>query len=193
MSTDDATIEQQIQAKGKTAPRITAQDVESAIDSEHYFTAAEGVLGMLTSDGVEPNSFERANAAPAALRLLTFCTLVLRNGFTVTGESACVSPENFDAEIGRTVARQNAVRQVWPLLGYALCEKLATTPKNFKDRVIAEKAELDTKRASLENFVREGGVYLALPEDERGRLVDQYEHMTRYSAILAERIANFTA
>lgn len=60
-----------------------------------------------------------------ALGLLTFCVLVLKNGFTVTGESACASPENFDAEIGRKIARQNAVNKIWPLMGYALREKLA--------------------------------------------------------------------
>jgi hypothetical protein len=51
--------------------------------------------------------------------------LVLRNGFTVTGESACASPENFDAEIGRKIARANAVQKVWPLMGYELRSKLA--------------------------------------------------------------------
>jgi hypothetical protein len=61
---------------------------------------------------------------PAALKLLTFCVLVLRNGFTVTGESACASPENFDAEIGRKIARQNAVNKVWPLLGFRLRDRL---------------------------------------------------------------------
>jgi len=60
----------------------------------------------------------------AALDTLTFCVLVLRNGFTVTGESACVSPENFDAELGRKIARQNAVDKAWPLMGYALKERL---------------------------------------------------------------------
>lgn len=59
-----------------------------------------------------------------ALSLLTFCVLVLRNGFTVTGESACASPENFDAEIGRKIARQNAVAKIWPLMGYELRSKL---------------------------------------------------------------------
>ena len=59
------------------------------------------------------------------LSLLTFCVLVLRNGFTVTGESACASPENFDAEIGRQIARQNAVSRIWPLMGYELRSKLA--------------------------------------------------------------------
>ena len=58
------------------------------------------------------------------LDLLTFCVLMLRNGFMVTGESACASPENFDAEIGRKVARQNAVSKIWPLLGFALKQKL---------------------------------------------------------------------
>ena len=61
-----------------------------------------------------------------ALDLLTFCVLVLKNGFTVTGESACASPENFDAELGRKIARQNAVQKIWPLMGYELRSKLAT-------------------------------------------------------------------
>ena len=50
--------------------------------------------------------------------------LVLRNGFTVTGEFACASPENFDAEIGQKIARQNAFQKIWPLLGYELRTKL---------------------------------------------------------------------
>ena len=68
-----------------------------------------------------------------SLNLLTFCVLVLRNGFTVTGESACASPENFDAEIGRKVARANAVEKMWPLMGYALKEKLHAS-EQFKAR-----------------------------------------------------------
>lgn len=64
-----------------------------------------------------------------SLHLLTFCVLVLRNGFTVTGESACVSPENFDAEIGRKIARQNAMDKIWPLLGFALKQKLHEAEK----------------------------------------------------------------
>ncbi|WP_249821492.1 Gp49 family protein, partial [Escherichia coli] len=55
----------------------------------------------------------------------TFCVLVLRNGFTVTGESACASQENFDAEIGRKIARQNAVNKIWMLEGYLLKQKLS--------------------------------------------------------------------
>ena len=59
----------------------------------------------------------------AVLRRLTFCVLVLKNGFTVVGESACASPENFNADIGRRIACENAVDKLWPLLG-TLREKL---------------------------------------------------------------------
>ena len=62
------------------------------------------------------------------MALLTFCVLVLRNGFTVTGKSACASPENFNAQVGREVAREDAVNQVWSLMGYALKERLSQRP-----------------------------------------------------------------
>ena len=120
---NDQTIEQEIQAKGLTAPRITPADVEAEIAGETYFTAADGYRSAPCFD---PNG-QPADCLPppAPLELLTFCVLVLRNGFTVTGESACASPENFDAEIGRKIARQNAVQKIWPLMGYELRTKLA--------------------------------------------------------------------
>jgi hypothetical protein len=123
----DQQVEDMIQAKGKTAARVTPDDIEAAIVSEHYFTAAEGALGAAAAmpDGgwEDPIGFP----CPSALGLLTFCVLVLRNGFTVTGESACASPENFDAEIGRKIARQNAVQKIWPLEGYLLKQRLSMT------------------------------------------------------------------
>ena len=119
-------IEQEIQNKGLTAPRVTMADIEANIVSEHYFTAADGRYGAIINEtyvGTELPRDDDGDLEP--LELLTFCVLVLRNGFTVTGESACASPENFDAEIGRKIARQNAVQKIWPLMGYALKEKLA--------------------------------------------------------------------
>lgn len=124
--TDDSAIEQEIQAKGLTAPRVTPADIEANITSEFYFTAAQGVLG---ASGHEVSSVR----AGTALNLLTFCVLVLRNGFTVTGESACASPENFDAEVGRKIARANAVNKMWPLLGFALKERLRA--QDAEDRI----------------------------------------------------------
>lgn len=114
------TIEQEIQAKGLTAPRVTPQDIEANIASEVYFTAAEAANW---AGGVPP--MEGFREKYAALECLTFCVLILRNGFTVTGESACASPENFDAEIGRKIARENAINKVWPLMGYELRSKLS--------------------------------------------------------------------
>lgn len=123
--TDDSAIEQEIVAKGKTAPRITPAQVEQSIVSEHYFTADQGARAAqqfdaflnahLYGEGVVDTS-----KVPKELSLLTFCVLVLGNGFTVTGESACASPENFDDEIGRKIARKNATEKIWPLLGFEL-------------------------------------------------------------------------
>ena len=113
--TDDM-IEQEIQAKGLTAPRITPADLEANIASEWYINAGDGVV---------LDDFQPPVPANHPLRLLTFCVLVLKNGFTVTGESACASPENFDAELGKKIARQSAVAKVWPLMGYELRSKLA--------------------------------------------------------------------
>lgn len=120
---NDQTIEQEIQSKGLTAPRVTQDDIEANIASEHYFTGAEGLFGAECVRKIrgEPVAEE---FSPPALGLLTFCVLVLRNGFTVTGESACASPENFDAEIGMKIARQNAVAKIWPLMGYELKSRL---------------------------------------------------------------------
>lgn len=219
---NDAAIEQEIQAKGKTAARVTPADLQDNIVECHYFTAASA-LGIpraeiarvahevnraycqALGDQSQPNwvdapqwqkesalvgvnlHCDNPNAGAEAshkswmaqkeaegwtygpekrpdlkqhhcmvpfdqlpreqqakdylfrgvvhalnegydthptLGLLTFCVLVLKNGFTVTGESACASPENFDAEIGRKIARQNAEQKIWPLMGYALKQRL---------------------------------------------------------------------
>ncbi len=94
----DSEIEKEIQAKGLTAPRITPEHLESVIVSEQYH--------------VFPNT------------TFTACLLTLTNGYTVLGESACASPENFNAELGRKIARENAKNKIWALEGYLLRQKL---------------------------------------------------------------------
>jgi hypothetical protein len=108
--------EHELAAKS-TAPRVTAEDLENAIASEHY-ASGDYAVGML----------DITNPAHGPLGLLTICILVLRNGFTVTGTSACASADNFDAEIGKRIARQDAMRQLWPLLGYQLRDRLHFAP-----------------------------------------------------------------
>jgi hypothetical protein len=95
---NDESIEEEIRRKGLTGPRITPEGIESVIV------------------GVDFHVFPGT--------MLTVCCLTLRNGFTVVGESACASPANFDAEIGRKIARENAKQKIWALEGYLLKEKL---------------------------------------------------------------------
>jgi len=99
----DESIEKEIVSKGLIAPRITPADVEAAISGEEYHRLTE---------------------------TLTVCVLTLVNGFTVTGESACASPENYNAEIGGKIARENARDKIWVLEGYLLKQKLYEEAKN---------------------------------------------------------------
>ena len=119
----DKTTEQLIQEKCLTAPRVTPDDLQANIVSEHYFTARDGVVGVELDAGLIDEA--SGTQTHESLSLLTFCVLVLKNGFTVTGESACASPDNFNEEIGRKVARQNAEQKIWPLMGYHLKQRLA--------------------------------------------------------------------
>ena len=120
MSTDQQ-IEQEIQAKGPTAPRITPADIEASIASEHYFTAKDGAEGAHLRNSPHFNG----TPVPDGLNLLTFCVLVLRNGTKIVGINyGPVSPENFDAKMARDEARKNALEQIWPLLGYELRTRL---------------------------------------------------------------------
>lgn len=96
---NDNEIETEIQAKGSNAPRLTPEKIDATIAGEAYHV------------------FPGSN--------LTVCCLTLRNGFTVTGESACVSPANFDAELGRKIARGHARDKIWQLEGYLLRDRLA--------------------------------------------------------------------
>lgn len=117
-------IEQQIRDKKLEAPRVRPEDLEAEIASEHYFTAADGVAYNIDRPG-GPYNINLSLAAVTTLELLTICVLVLKNGIKVTGESACVSAANFNAETGRKIARANAVEKIWPLLGFRLADRLA--------------------------------------------------------------------
>jgi len=95
---DEDRTEAAIKAAGKTAPRLTPADIDAAIKKADYY--------------VFPGT------------TLTVCCLTLRNGFTVTGESAAASPTNFDEQIGRDIAFKNARERIWMFEGYRLRQKL---------------------------------------------------------------------
>ena len=94
------------------APRVTLADIEAAIADEHSFIA---------SDVTERRSVGRV----LPLDVLTIHLIVLKNGFTFVGKSAPASLENFDKDLGRKFAREDAIRQIWPMMGFALRERLA--------------------------------------------------------------------
>jgi hypothetical protein len=100
-------------AEGRTAPRVSLDDIEANIAEKHF------VLGIQAVSAAGGCSFY------ASLDTLTLCLIVLRNGFTIIGKSAPASPANFDAMLGRKLAYEDAVRQIWPLMGYELRERLA--------------------------------------------------------------------
>lgn len=98
-------------AANAVAPRVSLASMEAKIAARYDFTADKAI----GPDTPCSNS----------LGLLSICILEMRNGFTVIGKSAPASAANFNAELGRKLAYEDAIRQLWPLEGYALREQLA--------------------------------------------------------------------
>lgn len=98
---------------GRTAPRVTLSDVKNNIAEEHYVL---GLQAISAAGGISEHQ---------SADTLTICILVTQSGFCVVGKSAPASVENFDAGLGRTLAYEDAVRQLWPLMGYALRQQLS--------------------------------------------------------------------
>lgn len=82
-------------------------------------------LNKVTVASIEAKLDSEEFISPASAPDLTLCILKLKNGFVVIGHSRPVDPANFDAALGRQLARADAIRQVWPLEGYLLREQLA--------------------------------------------------------------------
>lgn len=95
----EQSIEAEIQSKGLNAPRLCPADIDAAIVGETFTTLPSGKVMV--------------------------CELTLRNGFTVRGEAATVSKENFNAEIGEKISRENVRNKVWELEGYLLQQRIS--------------------------------------------------------------------
>lgn len=96
----------------QSAPSVTTADVIAAIKNETYTVLPNGRT--------------------------TVCQLTLDNGFTVEGQSACVSLTNFDAEKGNRYARENALNEVWKLLGFRLADRLAFSKPVVSEMTVEE-------------------------------------------------------
>jgi Phage protein (N4 Gp49/phage Sf6 gene 66) family len=95
-----------------TAPRVSLDSIVANIESAHYRSAADAM-------GVPQHQ---------DLRLLTLCIVVLRNGFTVVGKSAPAHGLNYNYDLGCKLALDDAIRQIWPLMGFALRDRIANGP-----------------------------------------------------------------
>ena len=124
---------------------------------------------------------------------LTVCVLTLQNGFTVTGESACADPTMFNKEIGQKIARENAERKIWPLMGYALKEEMMkeVPSGDFKDRVREEARQLQENIGKLDAFINGSVQFDRLSVAEQNDLREQHVAMTEYYGVLMRRINCF--
>lgn len=94
-------LEQELQARNLTAPRLTPDHIDGIL--------AKSQVGFWNPEGTT----------------LTVCVIQLPNGFCVTGENACVFPENWQADIGQKRAFEVARDKVWELEGYLLKQRLS--------------------------------------------------------------------
>lgn len=114
--------------KSNEAPRVTISQIEASINSEHYFTADDGALGRVVDPMIRKGMAVTLADVPDAfkpLTLITICVLILNNGHRIVGvNEGPVSAANHDAALGRTMAREKAIEQIWPLMGFELRERL---------------------------------------------------------------------
>ena len=119
MNTDTPVTESELNERA-VAPRVTKEIFDDSIASVHFINAGDAILDSTSTD-----------VPPPPLFLLTICVIVMKNGFTVTGESACASPENYQKDIGERISLEKAKEKMWPLLGYALKDHLAYKGQSY--------------------------------------------------------------
>ncbi|MFA7188521.1 MAG: Gp49 family protein [Sphaerochaetaceae bacterium] len=147
------------------ANKVVPQDLEDEIASEVYH--------------VLPNT------------TTTVAMLTTKTGWDLTGISACVDPANFNEEVGRKWAREDALKKLWPLLGFRLKDKLhllAQAPvSTFAGRLMDEQRELAEKIEKLDVFCK-GAVFQGLSPIAQDNLTEQLVVMRHYNKILLNRI-----
>ena len=166
--TDEQALEQTLQEKGLVYPRVTPEQIDSLIDLIQYF---------------RPTG------------TLTICVLTLKNGFNVTGESACVDPRNFNEQIGQDIAYRNARDKIWSLEGYHLASKIQEELEEskrkqglgFLGRLKNEFNELQERTEKLEAFL-ETENFQKLDDENRSLLNRQIGLMQSYRDTLSRRI-----
>lgn len=159
---------------------ITFTDIEAYVVEEYYLNLG-AALGL-------PEDHPT--------RVMTKCILVLKNGFTLTGESGCADPRKYNEVLGRDIARADALKKLWPLMGYVLRSQLAgmtglvepVGPEAYKQRVKNEASQLEERLTKLRAFIDKG--MEGVSTKEQRVLLNQRNSMADYLAALKERILN---
>lgn len=117
--TDDAS------AAVAVAPRVALADITAKI-AHVFYARGDSIVDSATETEKDDvaSPLDPADDVSYACRLLTVCIVVMQNGFIVIGKAVPASPENFNVDLGRNLAYEDAVRQLWPLEGYLLRETL---------------------------------------------------------------------
>lgn len=136
----------------------------------------------------------RANMQDVIVRTLqdfekpcTYVTVKMKNGFTIRESTTCVDPANYDEEIGKQICLEKIEDKIWFLLGYALQDKIANTPKDYKERMKVEYNELRTRLLSLEQFFVTD-IFNSLQDEKKALMERQHKAMVEYCDALLERM-----
>lgn len=120
---------------------------------------------------------------------LTHCVITLPCGYTVTGESACVDPANYDKELGEKYALEQAVEKLWPLEGYLLANDIyrVKQPTSFVSRMVFEQSDLREKLNKLREFLDKPKPDF-VEQAQWDLMTKQEKTMSDYFYILEDRI-----
>ena len=191
-------------AAGRTAPRVSLADIEANIAYQVSFVAQDAIASLRRADDTPAAPLlvgTTLQPTPESLDVLTIHLLVLRNGFTIIGKSAPASVANFDAELGRKLAYEDAVRQAWPLMGYALRERLSAseggprTGTRIREVEPGDDPPQDAQPTRLAQSAVEDGNVCGRPSDADLRIIalEQANSRTGYSDQIVDRAAAYLA
>ena len=116
----------------------------------------------------------------------TYVTVRMKNGFTLRESTTCVDPANYDEEIGKKICLEKIEDKVWFLLGYALQDKVANTPKDYKERMKAEYDELKERTEKLNAFFGTD-LFASLTDEKKQLMKEQHVAMVKYLDTLGRR------
>lgn len=160
-----------------TAPRVTAEALDKNIREYYYIYPRQAIVlaGGPDSEALQP---------------LTICVIVLNNGFTIIGQSACADPANYKKDIGDRLALNDAKQKVWAFMGYSLREDLMRSgASTFSERMVQEAAELQDKVTKAYAFINGNITFHNLSEEAQKLLKEQAFHMDQTLELLNKRIA----